>query len=53
MSADIIKIISRPKRDDVQTDFPAIAFQSARREPAIDPVDVARDECTGSANRET
>ena len=52
MSADIIKIIPRPKRDDLQTDFPAIAFRSAPREPAVDPVDAVRDERTGSANRE-
>ena len=51
MSIDIITIIPRPKRDDVQTDFPAIAFRSARREPTVHPVD-AVDERTGSANRE-
>ena len=51
MSFDIIQIIPCPKRDDVQTDFPAIAFRSARKEPAAEPVDAAQKECAGSANR--
>ena len=53
MSADIIQFIPRPKRDDVQTDFPAIVFRSARQDPAADPVDAAPDKRVGSANRET
>ena len=52
MSIDIIQIIPRPKRDDVQTDFPAIAFRSARNEVATDLVDAAPDERAGSANQE-
>lgn len=52
MSADIIKIIPRPKRGDVETDFPAIAFRSARHDPAPDPVDAAPDRRTGPVNRE-
>jgi hypothetical protein len=51
VSIDIIQIIPRPKRDDVQTDFPAIAFRSARQDPATDPADAAPDERTGSVDR--
>jgi len=29
VSADIIRFIPRPKRDDEQSDFPTIAFRSA------------------------
>ena len=52
VSTDVIQIIPRPKRDDVQTDFPTIAFRSARLRPATDPVDAAPDKRTGPANRE-
>ena len=52
MSADIIQFIPRPKRDDVQTDFPAIAFRSTRREGAIDAVDASSDKHTVPADRE-
>jgi hypothetical protein len=52
VSAEIIQFIPRPKRDDAQTDFPAIAFRSALQDPAIDAVDAAPDRRSGSANRE-
>ena len=52
MSTDIIQFIPRPKRDDVQTDFPAIALRSARPHPATDPVDEAPDKHCGPANWE-
>ncbi|WP_156434629.1 hypothetical protein [Bradyrhizobium lablabi] len=48
MSTDIIQFIPRPKHDDAQTDFPAIAFRSARQ----DPVDATPDKRTGPARRE-
>ena len=53
MSADIIQFIPRPKRDDAQTDFPAIVFRFARQDPAAGPVDAAPERRPGSANRET
>ena len=52
MSINIIQFIPRPKRDDAQTDFPAIAFRSARQDPATDPADPAADKYTGPARRE-
>jgi hypothetical protein len=52
VSIDIVQIIPRPKRDDVQTDFPAIAFRSARQDPASDPADAARDQRDRLADRE-
>jgi hypothetical protein len=52
MSTGIIQIIPRPKRDDVQTDSPTIAFRSARQDPATDPVDVAPDKRAASTSRE-
>ena len=52
MSADIIQFIPRPKRDDVETDSPAIAFRSTRREGVIDPVDASSDKHTVPADRE-
>ena len=51
MSIDIIQFIPRPKRDDVQTDFPAIAFR-AWRGPVTDPVDAVPDRRAGSAKRD-
>ncbi|NOJ47739.1 hypothetical protein [Bradyrhizobium archetypum] len=51
MSTDIIQIIPRPKRDNVKTDFPAIAFRTARHQPATDPVDAAPDKRARSINR--
>ena len=51
MSIDIIQFIPRPKRDEVDTDFPTIAFRS-RREPVTDPADAAPDKRAGSADRE-
>jgi hypothetical protein len=53
VSADIIQFIPRPKRDDARTDFPAIVFRSARQDPAVDPVNAASDERSGSTDRET
>jgi hypothetical protein len=53
VSAEIIQFIPRPKRDDTQTDFPAIAFRSAVQDPAIDPVDVAPDKHAEPIKRET
>ena len=35
MSTDIIQFIPRPKRDDLQTDFPTIAFRSRRERSSI------------------
>jgi hypothetical protein len=52
VSTDIIQIIPRPKHDDAQTDFPAIAFRSARQDPVTDPVDAAPDKHAGPAGRE-
>ncbi|MEH2496315.1 hypothetical protein V1294_002794 [Bradyrhizobium sp. AZCC 1678] len=52
MSADFTQFIPRPKRGDMQTDFPAIAFRSARQDPVTDPVDAAPDKHTGPASRE-
>jgi hypothetical protein len=52
VSTDIIQFIPCPKRDDVQTDFPTIAFRSARQDPAADPADAAPDKHTGPARRE-
>jgi len=43
VSADIIQFIARPKRDDVQTDFPAIVFRSARQDPVAGPADAVLD----------
>ena len=51
VSTDIIQFIPRPKRDDLQTDFPTIAFRS-RREPVTDPIGVEPGERAGSADRE-
>jgi hypothetical protein len=53
VSTDIIQFIPRPKRDDAQTDFPAIAFRSARRDPATELLAAASDKRTGPASRET
>ena len=52
MSINIIQFIPRPKRDDAQTDFPAIAFRSVRQDPVIDPVDAAPDKHAGPTRRE-
>ena len=49
MSVVIIQFIPRPKRDDMQTDFPTIAFRSARQNPASDPVDVSSGKRTTPA----
>jgi hypothetical protein len=51
VSIDIIQLIPRPKHDDVQTDFPTIAFRS-RHEPVTDPIDAVPDKRDGSADRE-
>jgi hypothetical protein len=52
VSADIIHIIPRPKRDDAQTDFSAIAFRTALREPSIDRVDATPGKHGEPASRE-
>ena len=52
MSTDIIQFIPCPKRDDAQTDFPAIAFRSVRQDPTTDPVDALSDKHTVPDNRE-
>jgi len=52
VSVDIIQFIPRPKRDDMQTDFSAIAFRAARRNPTSDPVDAASDNHTAPASQE-
>jgi hypothetical protein len=52
VNADIIQFISRPKREDAQTDFPAIAFRTALREPLIGSVDATPDQHGGPASRE-
>jgi hypothetical protein len=49
---EIIQFIPRPDRDDAQTDFPTIAFRSARHEPVTDPVDAVPDRRAGAAKRE-
>ena len=46
MRTDIIQFIPRPKHDDAQTDFPAIAFRSVRQDPTTDPVDAPSDKHT-------
>ena len=51
MSIDIIQFIPRPKWDDLQTDFPTIAFRS-RRESVTDPTDVVTDKRAGPAKQE-
>ena len=51
VNIDIIQFIPRPKRDDLQTDFPTIAFRS-RREPVTDPIDAVPDKRARSATRE-
>ena len=51
MSFDIIQIIPSPKSSDARTDFPAIAFRSARQDPATDPADVAPDKRARSVSR--
>jgi hypothetical protein len=51
VSIDIIQIIPSPKFDDVRTDFPAIAFRSARHDPVTDPADVAPDKRARSVDR--
>lgn len=53
MSAEIVQFIARPKRDDLQTDFPTIAFRSPLPEPAVNPVVVAPGEHAGPLKRET
>lgn len=52
MSADIIQFIPHAKRDDMQTDFPTIAFRAARRNLVTDSVDTSSDERTAPAIRE-
>lgn len=52
VSVDIIMFIPRPKRGDMHTDFPAIAFRSTRRNLVTDPVDASSDRCTESASRD-
>ena len=52
MNIDIIQFIPRPKRDDLQTDFPTIVFRSARNEADTDPADAAADKRARSADRE-
>jgi len=47
VNADIIQFISRPKREDAQTDFPTIAFRTALREPLIGSVDATPDQHGG------
>ena len=53
MSTEIIQFIPRPKRNNAQTDFPAIAFRSAVRDPNIDPVDSGPEKHGLPASRET
>jgi hypothetical protein len=43
VSADIIRFIPAPKRDDEQTDFPTIAFRSA-----VPPDDLTMDHADAS-----
>lgn len=50
--SEIIQFIPRPARDDAQTDFPVIAFRSARQDPAADPVDAAPDKHSEPDDRE-
>lgn len=52
VSIEIIQVIRRPKRDDIETDFPAIAFRSARQSPVTDPVDVPSRKRTAPDSRE-
>jgi len=53
VSAEIIQFIARPKRDDPQTDFPAIAFRSALQDDAVDPVATVPDKHAGPLKRES
>ncbi|MBN8989039.1 MAG: hypothetical protein J0H42_12385 [Rhizobiales bacterium] len=41
MSADVIQFIPRPRNDQEQTDFPAIAFRSAVPDLSREHVDTA------------
>lgn len=52
MSADIIQFIPRPNREDMHTDFPAIAFPSTLQNPGNDPVDALWDQPTAPVDRE-
>jgi hypothetical protein len=51
MSFDIIQIIPRPNGEGVQTDFPAIAFRSARQDPVTNPANAAPDKRARSVNQ--
>ncbi|MCK1642914.1 hypothetical protein IVA95_36505 [Bradyrhizobium sp. 157] len=52
MNTEIIQFIPRPNRDDVQTDFPTIAFRATLRESSIGHVDASSDKHGGPASRE-
>jgi hypothetical protein len=52
VSFDIIQIIPSPQSDDAQTDFPTIAFRSARQDPIADPADAVTDQRSRPVNRE-
>lgn len=52
MTVDIIQFIPRPKRDNIQTDFPTITFRSDRQNPVSDPVDASLAKRTAPAIRE-
>jgi hypothetical protein len=52
VNTEIIQFIPRPNRDDVQTDFPTIAFRATLRESSIGHVDASSDKHGGPASRE-
>jgi hypothetical protein len=49
MSADIIRLIPRPKRNREPTDFPAIAFRSAAPDGRAKDIDVKANVASGDA----
>jgi hypothetical protein len=53
VSAEIILFIPRPGHDDVQTDFPTIAFRSAAQDPVVDPAEVPSDKHAGPERKES
>jgi hypothetical protein len=53
VSAEIIRFIPRPRHDDEQTDFPAIAFRSAVQDLTMDHADAMPCEHAGPNGGET
>ena len=51
--SEIIQLMSRPNRDDAQTDFPTIAFRSAVPNPVIAHADADADQHVEPERRES